>query len=797
MQSSTKKITKDNLFDQLSKRFDLNEKEKYFSQVDSEFEEIFAEILGRKLNCSIYITKNIKEKDTKLLRLEKGCKFKTDSFTQIGYRKVGRVWEEGEFSVLGDVVIIWPYGMKNILRLSIWGDEIESIEIVEPSKRRKIGELEFKEILDVNSSHIIGNEYLSNSKLIYLTQDLSGNTYEVGLRRIPAIYSYIDLHTTENILKNFKELGYEIWYLSKNLERFERSQSSLAKYINKYFEAGSNLEKNLSRGFLYKKSKLILLTDLEVLGEVDISDQKKNLKNIEASSWEILKKIIPGDYLVHQDHGIGIFKGLKEIENQKYLDIHYAKNDRLLIPFSALEKVVKYIGTGRNKPTLTGLNSDVWSRISKSAKRQAESIAKELLQLYALRTTSTIDTVISNEQLDEFETFINDFEFSDTEDQLVATRNIIEDFQNNIPMDRLLVGDVGFGKTEIAMRATFAVVNSGFQVAILAPTTVLVEQHLKVFRKRFEKYPFVIQSLSRFNTESQKEKILSGLKNGGVDIVIGTHSLLSKKVSFKNLGLVIIDEEQKFGVKQKEHLKGMRLNTNILSMTATPIPRTLNMSLMGIRDISVLATPPSGRKDIKNEFCRFSWKVIDRVVRRELDRDGQVFYLHNRVGTIQYVQNRLQKMFPEGIVKILHGQMSVKRIEQTMDSFVNGGIDILLCTTIIENGIDIQNVNTLIVDDINMFGLSQLYQLRGRIGRGNRQAYACFLFEKLKGNSALRVSALKESEILGSGFILSNRDLEIRGAGNILGRNQSGVINSVGYGLYTQMLSNAVEKLKA
>jgi transcription-repair coupling factor (superfamily II helicase) len=286
------------------------------------------------------------------------------------------------------------------------------------------------------------------------------------------------------------------------------------------------------------------------------------------------------------------------------------------------------------------------------------------------------------------------------------------------------------------------------------------------------------------------------LEKGGIDIVIGTHSLLSKRVKFKNLNLVIIDEEQKFGVKQKEHLKQMRVNTNILSMTATPIPRTLNLSLMGIRDISVLATPPMGRKDIKNEFAKFSWEEVENVINRELKRDGQVFFLHNRVGTIQSVKAKLDKLFPNSVVEILHGQMSNSRIEQTMRSFINGKIDILLCTTIIENGIDIPNVNTLIVDDVTSYGLSQLYQIRGRIGRGSKQAYACFMFDRLKGNSALRLNALKEAEGLGSGFILSNRDLEIRGAGDILGKNQSGVINSVGYGLYTRMLSEAVSRFK-
>jgi transcription-repair coupling factor (superfamily II helicase) len=798
MQTSSINTTSQKFLDRLAGRFNISEDRKYFSGVDTEYEELFAEILGTKFQSSVYISKNIKDQKEKRLKLEKGNDLKLRQLLDLGYKKVERVWEEGEFSLLGDVLIIWPYSMTNVLRISLWGQEIESIEIVKPENRRKISVVDSKVILAKDSSQIVGSESFSKNKLVYLIDDIENKfeTANIGLKRIPGIYNYTDIHTTENILKNYSNLGYEIWYLTRNFERFEQSQSRLAKYIDKYFEAGNIIEKELNRGFLHESSKLLLLTDLEVLGEIDLSKHKKS-SDIDQSTLEILKKVIPGDYLVHEDHGIGIFKGVKEKEGERYLDIHYAKNDRLLIPFTAVEKVTKYISAGRKKPRLTGLNSGVWNRISKRAKKQAENIAKELLQLYALRsTTQTKEIISSNDDLSKFWDFVNKFEFKDTEDQIIATKNIMEDFQNETPMDRLLVGDVGFGKTEIAMRATFATVNAGFQVAILAPTTVLVEQHLKVFRERFKEYPYIIESLSRFKTEKEKEKVLKGLEKGSIDVVIGTHSLVSKKINFKNLNLVIIDEEQKFGVKQKEHLKKMRLNTNVLSMTATPIPRTLNLSLMGIRDISVLATPPMGRKDIKNKICKFSWGEVEKIIDRELQQDGQVFFLHNRVGTIQSVEAKLEKIFPENVVKILHGQMTNSKIEQTMKSFINGEIDILLCTTIIQNGIDIPNVNTLIIDDVTNYGLSQLYQIRGRIGRGSRQAYACFMFDRLTGNTALRLNALKEAQALGSGFILSNRDLEIRGAGDILGRNQSGVINSVGYGLYTRLLKEAVKKMK-
>lgn len=798
MQSSSISTTSEKFFDRLGQRLNVGKDQRYFSGVDKEFEELFAEILGHKKKTSIYISRNIDEDSTKVLRIQKGNTFKAKDLLDLGYKKVERVWEEGEFSLLGDVLIVWPYSMSNILRVSLWEEEIESVEIVKPENRKSISTVEFKDILPKDSSQIVGSENFAESQLVYLLDDIEGklNTEDVGLKRIPGIYNYTDIHTTQNILKNYKNLRYEVWYLTKNYERFEKSGSKLGKYIDKYFEADTLIEKELNRGFIYEKNKLLLLTDLEVLGEIDLSEHKKGI-DIDKGSLEILKKIVPGDYVVHEDHGIGVFDGVKDIEQRRYLDIHYAKNDRLLIPFSAVDKVTKYISAGMKKPRLTGLNSGIWNRISKSAKKEAENIAKELLQLYAVRSTMRTERIISSEQdLDEFWKFVNKFEFTDTEDQLVATNHIVNDFQNSTPMDRLLVGDVGFGKTEIAMRATLAAVNAGFQVAILAPTTVLVEQHLNVFKERFKDYPYIIDSLSRFRTEKEKAQVLEGLQKGTIDIVIGTHSLLSKSVKFKNLNLVIIDEEQKFGVKQKEHLKEIRLNSNILSMTATPIPRTLNLSLMGIRDISVLATPPMGRKDIENEFSKFSWQEAQRVIKREIDRDGQVFYLHNRIGTIQSVKNKLDKLFPENVVEILHGQMSSNRIEQTMKSFINGEVDVLLCTTIIENGIDIPNVNTLIIDDVTSYGLSQLYQIRGRIGRGSKQAYACFMFDKLKGNSSLRLNALKEAQALGSGFILSNRDLEIRGAGDILGKNQSGIINSVGYGLYTLMLSEAVGEMK-
>jgi transcription-repair coupling factor (superfamily II helicase) len=458
---------------------------------------------------------------------------------------------------------------------------------------------------------------------------------------------------------------------------------------------------------------------------------------------------------------------------------------------------MKYIGSGKATPVLTGLNSGVWGRVSKKAKKDVENIAKELLRIYALREVSRCPKVISSpSQLDEYWKFADEFEFSDTEDQYIATKKIAENLQKDTPMDRLLVGDVGFGKTEIGMRAAFAVANSGMQVALLAPTTILANQHLKVFTERFKNYPFKIALLSRLQSVPERREITDSLERGKIDILIGTHAILSSDVKFKELGLLIVDEEQKFGVRQKEKLKGRRIDTHVLSMTATPIPRTLNLSLIGVRDISVLAIPPLGRREIKNEFFKFNFEKIKECIVRELRRNGQVYYLHNRIDSIYALEEELRELIPDARIEVAHGRLRGKKLIDVMDRFINHKIDVLLCTTIIENGLDISNANTLIVDDVNRLGLAQIYQIRGRVGRGERQAYACFFYDELRGDAQLRLEAIRESQALGSGFVLSNRDLEIRGAGDILGKKQSGTINSVGYGLYTKLLNDAVEKLK-
>lgn len=763
--------------------------------IPHKYQEFVAEILASKFEKTVCFVPE-KSLNTKPNIFSTGDVLDMKPFEELGYRRVERVWNRGEYTVLGENIVVWPYSAKYVYRITLFGNEIESIESLESERRGVVEEVSnlylFGEIPDLvvssrNYSDLLVIECIPN---IFVEEDV----VDVGITSLP-YFSLLSLSKSSiNILDDYSKRGFEIWYLTKDLHQYDKD-SKVGEYVNRVFQIGSNMQNSLKEGFLYEKGKLLLLTDSELLGEVNLNLGVMS-KNIDPSSVQLLKKIQVGDFVVHEDHGIGKYLGLVQ-KKEKYIEIGYAGNDRLFVPLYSSEKVMRYIGSGRAKPVLTGLNSGVWKRVSKRAKENVELIAKELLQIYALREVSTTERVLSTDrERDEYWSFVDDFEFSDTEDQYIATKDIGNDFEREIPMDRLLVGDVGFGKTEVAMRASFAVVNSGKQVAVLAPTTVLANQHLRVFRDRFRKYPFNISLLSRLQSKKEREEIEEGTVKGTIDILIGTHALLSDAVKFKNLGLLVVDEEQKFGVRQKEKLKSSRVDTHVLSMTATPIPRTLNLSLMGVRDISVLAIPPVGRKNIKNEFGHFSFEKVRECIVRELRRDGQVYYLHNRIENIYLLEEGLRELIPDMRIEVVHGRLSSKKLIEVMDRFLNHNIDVLLCTTIIENGLDISNANTLIVDDVNRLGLSQMYQIRGRVGRGSTQAYACFFYDGLRGDTQLRLEALKESEALGSGFILSNRDLEIRGAGDILGKKQSGMINSIGYGLYTQLLHDAVERLK-
>ena len=482
---------------------------------------------------------------------------------------------------------------------------------------------------------------------------------------------------------------------------------------------------------------------------------------------------------------------------EEYLTLRFSSNALLHVPASRIDLVQKYVGTKGKRPTLSSLGGTGWAKQKARVTEAVEDLAAEMLRIQALRAGS--EGISYPTETEWQEQFAEEFIYSETEDQLTAMQQITQDMLLSRPMDRLLCGDVGYGKTELAMRAAFKVAEAGKQVAILVPTTVLADQHYRTFRERFADYPFRIESLSRFRSGSETKKIVTDIALGSIDVLIGTHRLLSSDVRFADLGLVVIDEEQRFGVEHKEYLKTMRATVDVLTMTATPIPRTLHMALLGLRDISSLQTPPLDRRAIHTEVCQADDELIRQAIGRELARDGQVFFVHNRVHNIESVAEHIQTLAPEARIAIGHGQMPERQLEKTMLRFVRGDIDVLVCTTIIESGLDIPTANTMIINDADRFGLAELHQLRGRVGRYKRRAYCYLLLPARRPVSpvaARRLKAIEEFSDLGAGFQIAMRDLEIRGAGNILGKEQSGHIATVGYEMYCQLLERAVKQLR-
>ena len=556
----------------------------------------------------------------------------------------------------------------------------------------------------------------------------------------------------------------------------------------------------LREGFVLTagEQKLVMFSDTEVFG---VAKQRRSTRRATMRREAFLSELSPGDYVVHIEHGIGRFMGTGKGPggaDAEYLVIHYAQSDKLYVPLEHLDRLTPYVAPLDHPPSLTRLGTQEWRRAKERVERSTREMAAELLTLYASRELAegypfSPDTPWQTE-LEE------SFPFEETPDQLSTIGEVKSDMESTKPMDRLVCGDVGYGKTEIALRAAFKAVMEGLQVAILVPTTVLAQQHYMTFSQRLRAYPTRIEVLSRFRTDKEQRDIVSKLKSGEVDICIGTHRLIQRDVSFKNLGLIIIDEEQRFGVAHKERLKQMREEVDVLTLTATPIPRTLHMSLAGVRDMSTMETPPEERLPIKTYVSEFSDELIREAILRELDRQGQVYFLHNRVHNIDYMASYIKRMVPEAEVGIAHGQMPEGQLANTMLDFADGKMDVLVCTTIIESGLDIQNVNTLIVNRADAFGLAQLYQLRGRVGRSARRAYSYLLVPKARGLSEAaekRLKAMLAATELGAGFRIAMKDLEIRGAGNILGAEQSGHIHAVGFDLYTRLLSNAVEELRA
>lgn len=555
---------------------------------------------------------------------------------------------------------------------------------------------------------------------------------------------------------------------------------------------------NLSTGFYLADEKLVLITEREIFHKkIKRRARRSNISNAERlKDYNELEK---GDYVVHQVHGIGKFLGIETLEikgiHRDYLTIQYQNSDRISLPIEQIESLSKYVSADGKEPKINKLNDGRFQKTKQKVTKQVEDIADDLLKLYAER--SQLKGFAFSPDDDNQREFDDDFAYAETEDQLRSIAEIKKDMEADKPMDRLLVGDVGFGKTEVAMRAAFKAVNDGKQVAILVPTTVLSHQHYVNFKERFDNQAVNIEELSRFRSKKEQTAVLEELSKGQVDIIIGTHRLLSKDVTFSDLGLIVIDEEQRFGVKHKETLKELKTRVDVLTLTATPIPRTLHMSMLGIRDLSVIETPPTNRYPVQTYVMETNLGMVREAILRELDRGGQVFYVYNKVDTIEQKVAELQELVPEASIGFVHGQMSEIQLENTLLDFIAGVYDVLVATTIIETGVDISNVNTLFIENADHMGLSTLYQLRGRVGRSNRIAYAYLMYRPdkiLTEVSEKRLDAIKGFTELGSGFKIAMRDLSIRGAGNILGASQSGFIDSVGFEMYSQLLEDAILK---
>ena len=560
---------------------------------------------------------------------------------------------------------------------------------------------------------------------------------------------------------------------------------------------------NIHRGFEYPLLRFALISESDVFGSK--KKRKKKKSNYSGEKINTFSDLKPGDYVIHENHGLGIYRGIEKIVVDKlsrdYIKIEYGDGGNLYVPATQLDLIQKHSGNSMDgespKLKLNKLGSSEWSKTKSKVRRAVRDIAVDLVKLYAERQAKSgfqfsPDTIWQTE-------FEEQFPYTETDDQMTAIEDTKKDMESKKIMDRLICGDVGYGKTEVAIRAAFKAIQDGKQVAFLVPTTILAQQHYNTFTQRMKDFPVTVELMSRFRTPAQQKQAIAGLKSGHVDIVIGTHRILSKDIIFKDLGLLIIDEEQRFGVGHKEKIKQLKSNVDVLSLSATPIPRTLHMSLIGIRDMSVLEEPPVDRLPIQTYVMEFNEEMIREAINRELARNGQVYYVYNRVNNIEEITNEIQKLVPAAVVRYAHGQMSERKLEQIMYEFINGEIDVLVSTTIIETGLDISNVNTMIIHDADKLGLSQLYQLRGRVGRSNRTSYAFLMYKRdktLKEIAEKRLAAIREFTDLGSGFKIAMRDLEIRGAGNILGAEQHGHMDAVGYDLYCKMLNEAVLLLK-
>ncbi len=755
-----------------------------------------------------------------------------------GYLTVPMVSSEGEMSIRGGILDIFPPDRERPLRVEFFGDEIESLRFFDIDTQ-----LSIKEIHDIFIPPAIEPEdgpnlleYLSGSGLIFHEQDDIKKHYSDQIESLqergPVSFTSLPLegegfHSTIESVSGMRLLREERSTVDEFITRVSDlirqyyiimvcSSDGQAKRLKelffdldieapimpigaaaKYTRSPVITTGELSRGFKY--DNIIVLTSRDIFGSRPAfrASKKSNVSNL-ISSIEDFKI---GDHLVHIDHGIGTYLGIKKekIEDHEddFLIIEFLGGDKLFVPLDRINSVQKYDAAGGVKPRVDKLGGKTWQKTKQRVKKKVKDIAEHLIKIYAARTTATGHAFSEDTELhSEFDGF---FPYEATPDQITSINEIKADMEKAVPMDRLLCGDVGYGKTEVVMRASFKAVYDSRQVAILAPTTILAEQHYETFTDRFSAFPVKIDYLSRFKTRPEQKKTLEALKNGDIDIIIGTHRLLAKDVEFSNLGLLAIDEEHKFGVAHKEKIKSLKSHVDILTLTATPIPRTLHMSLSGIRGMSTIETPPEDRMAVKSSVTRFNQTIIKEAIQYELDRNGQAFFVHNRIKDIYEMGNFIHQLVPDSKIGIAHGQMHEKELESVMHKFFHKEINVLVSTSIISSGLDIPTANTIIINRSDRFGLADLYQLRGRVGRSYVKAYAYFIIpgdDIISEDARKKLQAIQEMGYLGAGFRLALKDLEIRGAGNLLGAEQSGHIGAVGFKMYMEMLEAAVAELK-
>lgn len=778
-----------------------------------------------------------------------------EALVKIGYERVDQVEQRGHFSVRGDIFDIFPVNSDDPIRIEFFGDEIDTMRHFSVDTQRSIETIDAYTVTpffltnDEADSTLLS--YAKEGLIIYdepvriqeslkkfLKEDTShrkqhcewselqrsvdakiqvaftfmqqrsiglSGFYPIGIqgKTMTSFERQIPLLMDE--IKQWQKLGNQVVLVINNLQRREGIEKALHGDGIAYKICESwNFEPNtvhlmqglLTDGFELPHSRLVVVVEGNIYGQ-----QKRKLRNKPKKGQEInyFTDLSVGDYVVHSMHGIGKYVGLKTIETEgihrDYIEIAYAGTDRLYLPASNLDQLQKYIGNEGDVPRIHKMGGSDWRKAVTKAQKSIDDLADKLVELYAKREITEGFAFLPDQPWQQ--EFEDAFPYEETDDQLQATREIKESMERPTPMDRLLAGDVGFGKTEVAMRAIFKAVVSGKQVAVLVPTTVLAQQHYQTFLSRFNPFGVKVDVLNRFRSTAEKKEVLKGVENGSIDILIGTHSLLNKKVKFKDLGFLVIDEEQRFGVAQKEKWKEWANNIDVLTLSATPIPRTLHMSLVGVREMSVISTPPEDRLPVQTYVVEYDMNLIADAIKRELARGGQVYFVYNRVASIKHMGELLEQALPNLRYAIAHGQMTGRQIEEIMTDFYEGHYDVLLSTSIIETGLDIPNANTIIVYDADRLGLSQLYQMRGRVGRSRRRAYAYFMYrpDKMLSEAAeKRLKAIEEFTELGAGFKLAMRDLEIRGAGNLLGSQQHGNIASVGFGMYVSMLEEAIAK---